>query len=491
MKHKKSYLYVVLLLLLCGLSLILLSCAKEEQGCDHDMIRETVIEPTCDKEGKTVHQCVNCPFSYATDIVAPLGHTFSLEISPPTCDKEGYTDYACACGYSFRSDYKLPSGHAYQSKITPPTCTAAGYTVYTCPCGRSYTGDHVPPTAHTYTSQVTPPTCTESGYTQYTCHCGSSYKGDHTPPKEHTYTSETLAATCTEAGYTLYACACGHTHKSDLVAPLGHRFQETVTLPTVSTIGFTEFHCDCGTSYTGAFRSYRDILRDAYAHNSEVLARGIDVSKWNHEIGPDGKHIPLDWEAIKAAGVDYVILKAGSSKSGVEPTFEMDYAGAKAAGLDVGAYFYTYSTTVAGTKADAALLLTILEGKQFEYPIYFDLEDPSMESMLPSDLTELCVAFCTTLQAEGYYAGVYTNLNWLTYILETDQMFSLFEIWFARWTYAEHPVWNESFDHLGMWQYTDRGSFDFLEGIPFDLNFAYKDYPTLIRSLGLNGFEPS
>lgn len=455
MKQSPFFRHFALLVLLCTLPFCFSACAEDE-GCDHTMIRETVVAPTCDKEGKTVHQCADCPFVYTTDPVPPLGHTFSLETTAPTCDKEGYTDYTCACGYSFRSDYKLPLGHTYKTAITAPTCTAAGFTVYTCDCGRSYTGDHVEPTGHTYQT-------------------------------------ETKDASCTEAGYTVYSCDCGHSHRSDLIAPLGHTFKSAVTLPTMSSMGYTDFTCDCGFSYTGDFRSYQDILKDAYAYNDQVLAKGIDVSKWNHKVDAKGNYVPLDWSAIKAAGIDYVILKAGSTKTGVEPTFEMDYKGAKEAGLDVGAYFYTYSSTVSGTKADVSLLLTALEGKQFEYPIYFDLEDPSLENLLPGQLTELCVTFCSALQAEGYYAGIYINLNWLKYKLETERTLQLFEIWYAHWTYADLPVWSETttVDTLGMWQYTDKGSFEFLEGIPFDLNFAYKDYPTLIKGLGLNGFQSS
>ena len=60
-----------------------------------------------------------------------------------------------------------------------------------------------------------------------------------------------------------------------------------------------------------------------------------------------------------------------------------------------------------------------LKGKKFEYPIYFDLEDPSLEALSKSLLSEMCEAFISTLQAEGYYAGLYSNYNWLTYILDT------------------------------------------------------------------------
>ena len=87
-----------------------------------------------------------------------------------------------------------------------------------------------------------------------------------------------------------------------------------------------------------------------------MLQRGLDVSRWNHQIDPaSGEYLPLDWQKIKSEGFDFVIIKAGSTKSGIEPTFERDYAGAKAAGLCVGAYFYTYSSDAEGILKDVPL----------------------------------------------------------------------------------------------------------------------------------------
>ena len=451
MKSTLFYIRLMGLLVLCLLPLLLISCA--DKSCDHTILSETVIAPTCDKEGRTVHQCADCPFVYITDRVAPLGHTLKTAVTEPTCATEGYTSYTCHCGYAFEADRVPPTGHSYQRTVTLPTCEKEGYTDFTCACGVQYRGSIVSPLGHVYNKKETPPTCTEAGYTDYTCTCGDSYR-------------------------------------SDLIVPKGHAFTEAVTLPTVLSMGYTDYTCPCGFSYVGDFRSYRDILENAYAENDRVLSRGIDVSKWNHKVDAHGNYLPLDWAAIKAAGVDYVILKAGSTRSGLEPTFEMDYAGAKAAGLHVGVYFYTYSATVEATRADARRLIGWLAGKQLEYPVYFDLEDPSLKDLLPSHLTELCLTFCATLQTEGYYAGVYTNLDWLQNRLETTRMLSLFEIWYAHWTYSELPVWSETTDleNLGMWQYTDRGSFDFLPGVAFDRNYAYKDYPALMASLGLNGF---
>ena len=167
----------------------------------------------------------------------------------------------------------------------------------------------------------------------------------------------------------------------------------------------------------------------------------------------------------------------------------MDYEGAKAAGLEIGAYFYTYSTTVAGITHDAEMLLLWLEGKKFEYPIYLDLEDSSLSGLGKNHLSAMCEAFLCKLQQNGYYAGLYTNHTWLTTILDTPRMVSLFDLWYARYPLTEKPVWNEEKygKQLGMWQYTESGVLEGIDGY-FDLNYSYKDYAEIMKKWGLNGF---
>ena len=301
---------------------------------------------------------------------------------------------------------------------------------------------------------------------------------------------EITAPTCEERGYTKYSCKdCDYEYIGSFIAASGHSFTSERSLPTVLTPGYTTHTCECSFSYTDEYIFYSDILENAYCSNSEVLAKGIDVSRWNHEIGKNDEYLPLDWSAIKAQGVDFVILKAGSTKSGIEPTFLMDYEGARAAGLEIGVYYYTYATTIEGIRADAEALLGYLEGKKFEYPIYLDLEDPSLEALGKNYLSDMCEAFIVTLQENGYYAALYSNHNWLTYILDSAKMFSLYDVWYARYPLTEKPTWNEEKygKQLGMWQYSDSGTLDGFS-YPFDMNYAYKDYSEIMKKWGLNGF---
>ena len=327
----------------------------------------------------------------------------------------------------------------------------------------------------------------------------------------HDFNEELISTvSCTEQGEIRFSCDCGYSY-SLIKAPKGHDFEKTVIPPTVSDMGYTEFTCGCGFSYVGNYVFYSEILDNAYAGSEEIVARGIDISKWNHKVDSSGNFIPLDWVSLKEAGVDYVILKIGSTPredgtlGGLEPTFEMDYEGAKAAGIDVGVYYFTYASSVSEIKKDAEYILGLLKGKHFEYPIYLDLENSPSEGYMPSEiaspiLTEMCLTFFSMLQKEGYYTGLYVNNEFLFNILQTENMIDLFEIWYARYPTLDYYEWSandtETFiwntqsygPHLGMWQYSMTGILSPIS-TDVDFNYAYKDYPALIKLNGFNGYS--
>ena len=505
-------------------------------------------QPTCTEEGYTRYAC-DCGYTYDSDTTPPTGHSLTNTMTQPTCTEEGYTRYICDCGYTYDSDPVPPTGHDLAQTVVQPTCTEEGYTRYTCDCGYTYDGDTTPPTGHDLTNTVTQPTCTEEGYTRYACDCGYTYDSDTTPPTGHSLTNTVTQPTCTEEGYTRYTCDCGYTYDSDPVPPTGHdltptvavsptcieegytryvcsacdheedgdpipalnhaNMEEVVYTPTVLRDGYTLHTCvDCGYSYEDEQVLYKDVVTGAYTDNTEVLMQGIDTSKWNHEYGTSLEDIkPLDWEALKAAGVDFVILKAGSTK-GIDPAFELDYRDAKAAGLQVGAYFYTYATTAEEILADAELLLSWLEGKQFEFPVYLDIEDSTLMELGSEILTKMCATFAARLQEERYYAALYTNTEFLYNLLDTEWAVANLDIWYAR--YPDTPAEGEGFSltdegfvwkdgtaskpgqtdkRFGVWQYTSHGV---VEGFRynFDLNYAFKDYASIMTRWGLNGFAP-
>lgn len=422
----------------------LFSCGEE---CDHSNIYITTVEAGCDSEGYTLHKCRDCGYEYKTDISAPTGHTLHSVAHAPTCTDHGYTDYLCTV------------------------------------CGYSYTAGYLPPTGHVFSGETVAPTCTEEGYTKLTCSvCAEVYKDNYTAPTGHILDKTVHAPTCSEQGHTDYSCSvCDYSYSADYLPPLSHSFRTDIEYPSVySTTGYTHYTCtECGYEYTGDFVFYTDIFKGAYVDGKEILARGIDVSKYNGII---------DWEKMKAAGIDFAILKAGSTKSGMDPYFEINYKGAKAAGIDVGCYFYTYSSTVSGILADADTMLGWLEGRQFEYPIYLDMEDESIRSTDGGILTDMCLAFIDRLQKNGYFGALYTNNDWLINTLDKDRLTGLSDIWLARWRTAGDAVWQDSYGtRMGMWQYTDSGSLPD-HSCAFDMNVAFKDYPALMKEWGYNGY---
>lgn len=389
------------------------------------------------------------------------------------------------------------------SSLLAPTCDEEGYTLNVCTsCGAEFKTKYVPPLGHNTVESVFAPTCTDVGYTYYSCGCGYNYTSDYLPPIGHSYEAHTVEMKCESTGFTVYTCSvCNHSYKGDFVEATGHDMTETVYPPTKDTAGYTEHSCNnCDYIYKDDFVFLPDVYGGVKVKNTDVLFKGVDVSVYQHTPTADG-YLPLDWNALKAAGVEFAILKAGSGKSGKDPVFEMNYADAKAAGIKVGAYFYSYATTQEELIAEAELLIALLDGKKFEYPIFFDIEDPSIAKIGDrKTLTQHCMTFIDKLRENGYYGALYCNRYWLEELLFGDVLRSYCDIWYARYptnanSYIE-DVYSWNFDiygeQLGMWQYSQSGIIPDC-GIPknqtVDLNYCYKDYEKIIKKYGLNGYK--
>ncbi len=409
----------------------------------------------------------------------------------PDCSRQGYVLHVCRdCGYTYKSDFTEPYGHTITTSTVAPTCTAQGYTTFSCHCGYTYTADYIEPLGHDLGAVVTLPTCTESGYTTYTCQreCGFTFISDATAPNGHELASVYYAATCTTGSYTRYMCAnCDMDYRSAVSEPLGHTFTDTVVRPSIARTGHTKHTCHCGYSYTDSYVWYSDIFTGAYVDGGKVLATGVDISFWNENI---------DWNALAATGLDYVIIRGGSVYQTPDRMFEEHYKNARAVGLDVGCYFYTYATSVEEVLKETEAFLKILDGKTFEYPIYFDIEDNSLKNIPQETLMEMCLAFCQTMSDHGYFPAIYTYHNWLINILHTEELTTLYDLWYARYplddqgtTHFEYGKWSSAtnYNMYGMWQYTKYGRIAGISG-DVDLNFCYKDYPSIMKKYGYNGF---
>lgn len=194
----------------------------------------------------------------------------------------------------------------------------------------------------------------------------------------------------------------------------------------------------------------------------------------------------VNFAAIKAAGYDFVILRAGYGSAlkypkQFDPTFESNYKKAKAAGLKVGAYWFTYCTTTAGANEEAAAFAKALSGKQFEMPVYMDIEESAQFNTGKANCSAMAKAFCEYMEKSGYYAGIYCSTFWGTNYL-TDEVRERFAYWDAEW--SSKCTYKGSY---GMWQ----NGTAYVSGSgtgAIDHDYCYVDYTSIIKSKGLNGF---
>lgn len=200
----------------------------------------------------------------------------------------------------------------------------------------------------------------------------------------------------------------------------------------------------------------------------------IDVSKWQGNI---------DFSKVKAAGIYGVIIKAGGSNGEryTDRYWEANYKGAIAAGLHVGAYFYSGkgSTSAEAGKQDAQQFLEMLKGKKFDLPVYYDVEEQA-----PADregTTQAAIAFCEAMESAGYFVGIYgSEISGFIDRMERAKL-TAYTLWVAN--YSRKPKGT-----YAMWQYTSNGSVDGISG-RVDMNHCYEDFPSEIKSAGLNGYS--
>lgn len=221
---------------------------------------------------------------------------------------------------------------------------------------------------------------------------------------------------------------------------------------------------------TDDFYKYFGIAKTQQTSGS--LAKGIDVSYAQGVI---------DWEKVKASGlVDFAILRAGYGKetSQIDDQFSRNYTACKQLGIPVGAYWYSYATTAAEAEQEANVCLQTIQGKQFEYPVAFDIEEA--RSLPQADA--LSTTFCTALENASYYTAIYTFKSALesNFSAAVKNRYDIFlsHIGVQQTNYA---------GSYGLWQYSWTGCIPGISG-DVDLDYAYKDYPTMIQKAGLNGF---
>ncbi|MBO4910320.1 MAG: hypothetical protein J5476_13685 [Lachnospiraceae bacterium] len=191
---------------------------------------------------------------------------------------------------------------------------------------------------------------------------------------------------------------------------------------------------------------------------------GIDVSKWNGVV---------DWNAVKAAGVEFVIIRVGyrGSSAGAlidDAMFTTNIQGAKAAGLKVGVYFVTQAINDVEAVYEASMVLDRVRGYSLDMPIFLDVEPSGGrgDTIDKATRTAVITAFCETIRSAGYTAGIYANKTWLNSKMDTSA-FGNYVIWVAHYSSVCGYT-----GRYTCWQYTDKGTLPGING-SVDLNLWY------------------
>lgn len=235
----------------------------------------------------------------------------------------------------------------------------------------------------------------------------------------------------------------------------------------------------------------------SYVYNSENLVHQSRFDSCSKTYGIDVSYYQgsIDWNKVKAEGFTFAIIRVGFRGYGSAGTLVLDdryyeyMNGAKAAGLNVGVYFYTQAITVAEAQAEADFVYKHIKSYSLELPVYFDIETVENAvgrldgaGLSKAQKTANVLAFLDRMTSYGYAAGLYTNISWYTYWLNGDEIAQKYPVWLAN--YTMNTAFTGPFD---IWQY-GAGPVNGINGYA-DLNVRYINNvpPTQVKNVAVSG----
>ena len=202
---------------------------------------------------------------------------------------------------------------------------------------------------------------------------------------------------------------------------------------------------------------------------------GIDISVWQKD---------MDLARAKAEGVEFAIIR-GAYGNKKDTAFDSNYNKAKANGLGVGVYWWTRAVNEAQASEEAQILINnCLKGRQFEYPIYIDVEDGLLANLGKDKVDAIIKSALNTLEANGYFAGFYLNQNWYNNMCHGSKLAKRYSVWLAKWCSAEQT-------NYPMWQFGGETNYirsNKIAGQTCDQDYCYTDFPNIIKNAGKNGY---
>lgn len=203
-----------------------------------------------------------------------------------------------------------------------------------------------------------------------------------------------------------------------------------------------------------------------------AISQGIDVSQHNGAV---------NWSQVAGTGMKFTFIKAGSTKSGMDPQFVANITGAQAAGLKTGVYLYSYAVTPEQAAEEARLILEWIAPYTVNYPVVFDIEDKCHKDLTEQQLIDIINTFCFAVDAAGYYPMVYSSKNMFNGKLSITG--------WDKWV-AQYNDSCEYDNNVCFWQYSSQGNVNGVSG-RVDVNYQYKDYSSLIVQDGFVGHNGS
>ena len=210
----------------------------------------------------------------------------------------------------------------------------------------------------------------------------------------------------------------------------------------------------------------KEEIENKVVKNSNKYILGLDVSKWNGTI---------DWKAVKKAGIQFVIIRAGYGTGYVDPYFKRNIEAAIENNLLIGVYWFSYSHTFQGAKLEAEKCIKTINPykEHITLPVFWDFEYDSVDyakknghSISKNLASGMADTFCTTINSKGFRAGIYTNIDYSNRYFLKDVLVK-YHTWVAQWTsnctYKEHYI---------MWQCSDNY---YIGNKRYDLNKLYID----------------
>lgn len=208
--------------------------------------------------------------------------------------------------------------------------------------------------------------------------------------------------------------------------------------------------------------------------------KGIDVSTWQGGY--------TDFSKVKKAGNSFVIIRAGygKEKSQIDNQFINNYNKARKAGLKLGAYWYSYAKSEEEAIQEAEACLSVIGGKKFEMPIFYDVEETRTLKLGSATVRKIISAFCNKLKQNKYYCGITSFLSAFEDIIGID-FANKYPVWVAQ--YYNKCTYKGNF---AIWQHKNSAKVDGITTGVVDEDFYYPDkmnYENYIKANGYNGFS--